>query len=308
MDEKSKSVFARLWKVLRFFLAFGLVVLVWSASIFLVTHSGSITRNGFASAVRMALVGHPVQVPNGTYVDPRVSQPSSAPHIDTGSSKVHDSSSAPDPNNATGDLTTLLFGAASVALFLFSIIVGALAVIGWQAVERHIDHKIEEGIGEKTKKLEDEMKGRVYSALGHMLGEMSIERLTLKVKDEEQLEEAIETCRAGQKFLDEAGEPAEFMGLNNLIFYSCLRGISDHGKLLKDARRMKDSAGKHSGAGAANALITSCRAIIQFSSDREEVLGARQDLEDILKTSLPEKLKREARIHLGSPSKIDKIS
>jgi len=213
-----------------------------------------------------------------------------------------------------GEIATLLFGAASVALAVFSILIGVLAFFGWQAIERQIrdrvsasTHSIELHTNKKIADLENELRGRAYSTLGYMIGEMNIEPGSLIPKDRERLEESVTNCRLGHELLQKVGGPMEYMGLNNLVFYSCAYGDnSNPALLLTQARKLKSAAQEHSGPGASNVLLTACRAILQYGTDPQEIKEAQDTLSRLASSRLPERLKSEARLYLtispGAPA------
>jgi hypothetical protein len=220
--------------------------------------------------------------------------------------------SHPAPIGDIGDIATLLFGAVSIALFLFSLLIGVLAIFGFQAIERYIRERVgisvtaaEIATNKKLKTLEYELRGRVDSALGYMLGEMGLEPGALTPEDPERLgrlEEAVAHCKQGYELLKEVGGPAEFTGLNNLIFYSCVYGKGvNRDFLLARARDLRREAQKHVGQGASNVILTACRAILQYGSDAQEIRDARATLTALISPAnsiLPERLKKEAKLYL----------
>jgi hypothetical protein len=197
------------------------------------------------------------------------------------------------------ELTTLLFGAASIALFLLSIAIGAFAFFGWQHVSQFIRDAAKSATDSKIKILENELRGRVYSVLGHLVGEMGLDP-TLKAKDrEDKLDEAVANCRLGYELLKKVGGSVEFMGLNNLIYYSCAHETAlNQGFVLAQARRLQEEAQNHSGPGPSNVLLTACRAILKYSIDPEERRQARNTVTRLLGTNIPERMKKEAQLCL----------
>lgn len=237
-----------------------------------------------------------------------------------------------------GAAATVFFGAASVALFAFSIFFGVLAVVGWQAIERTIERAVsksfdistrvveeatdkvsvatneklaslerelrnkiqllESDLRTKIENLQDESRGRVFSGLGYMLGEMSIGQDPLRPQNKEKLENAVELCREGYELLKKVGGPAEFNGLNNLVYYSSAYGKDiDRDFFLEKARSLKEAGKMHN---ASNLLLTACRAILQYDTKPEEVQEARAILTYLVEAPGPDKQKKEAKLYLAS--------
>jgi hypothetical protein len=212
-----------------------------------------------------------------------------------------------------------------------------LAVVGWQAIERTIERAVNESwskslraVEESTAKvvletnqkigglegdlrhkiellekdvrtsielLQNESRGRVFSGLGYMLGEMSTGPDPMRPQNIEKLEDALELCKNGYDLLKRVGGPAEFHGLNNLVFYSAVHGnVPDSDLLLPEARRLKEAGETHN---APNLVLTACRAILQYSSDPEEIMEARAALTYIAEKPGPEKQKKEAKLYLA---------
>src|SRR5262245_58921563 len=68
-----------------------------------------------------------------------------------------------------GDMATVLFGAASIALFILSMFIAFIAVFGWQSLQESIKTSVESAstkaidslINEKIDPLAEELRGRV---------------------------------------------------------------------------------------------------------------------------------------------------
>lgn len=196
------------------------------------------------------------------------------------------------------ELATIIFGATSVALILFSIFIAVAAVLGWQGIQNDVRETAKKIAQAEVKPLQDELRGRVLSVLGYTLGEMSMARGSLVPQDKERLDEAVRLCQQGYNYLKEVGGPAELMGLNNLVFYSALQGdLSRSEFLLKSARRLRDAGQERN---APHLQLTACRVILQFG-DSEEKSKARQVLMDLAsKSGIPEQQRKEASLHLAS--------
>jgi hypothetical protein len=248
-----------------------------------------------------------------------------------------------------GSVATVLFGAASVALFAFSIFVGALAVVGWQAIERTIERAVGDsfassieliedatnkvGVDTNTKLssleqdlrqkielleselrlkiqlLENESRGRVFSGLGYMLGEMGIGSDSMNPQNKEKIADAVELCRKGYELLEKVGDAAKFMGLNNLVFYSSvyedIEG-ADRELILAKASELIEAGRAHN---ASNLLLTACRAILQYGSDPKDIQEARAILTYLVEAPGSLKQKQEAKLYLASfPEKLEEVT
>jgi hypothetical protein len=203
--------------------------------------------------------------------------------------------------NHPADFVTLSFGAASLALFALSILIAILGIFGWQAIHAYVQERVETATKEKIKIVESELRGRALSIQGYLLGDMSIDRKTLMVKDPERLDEAVELCVQGFDVLDEVGGPVRFMGMNNLVYYSCVRdGKSQNAKgseLLELARQLQKAAWKYQ---SANLLLTACRAVLQYGDDEKEKEDYRKILRHLIdgRVRAKDREKAEAQVHL----------
>lgn len=196
------------------------------------------------------------------------------------------------------DLATLLFGTTSVALFIFSIVIAVLALIGWQSIISAVRETARETALQASKPWENEFKGRVYSAMGYMIGEMSIKEGALEAKDLDRMQDAVSLCQKGYEFMKDAGEPAKFMGLNNLVFYLCLaEDVSRREFLLKSAHELMEAGQEHN---AINLQLTAYRVMLQFGDDRERTWARSRLIEITTSRNVSEKERKEAKLHLAS--------
>lgn len=166
------------------------------------------------------------------------------------------------------DLATILFGAASLALFVLSIGIGVLAIFGWKSLQDAIRGQVKEDVN----KLESEMRGRTLSTIGYLAGEMSLKftESEVEIVDKERFAECIENCYKGYEFLSRVGGPGKYMALNNLLYYGIIavevpgaRG----GWLLQEALDLlKESEERNH----INLSLTACGAILRFSGDEKQ--------------------------------------
>lgn len=162
------------------------------------------------------------------------------------------------------DLATIFFGASSISLMVFAILVALLVVSGWQSIKQVNQ--------EHAEKVEAASRGRSFANLGYLIGESSITSDSLSPTDRERLEEAIDYCRRGYELLKNTGSPDEFTVLNNLLVYSCvLHDGSKRHSILEGARRLRAFADEHD---SPNLLLTYVRTIIEFSLEPTEIAEA----------------------------------
>jgi hypothetical protein len=174
------------------------------------------------------------------------------------------------------DLITTLFGASSVALVVLSLIIAVMAVFGWQTIKDTINQKVESSTQlrlketqERLDKLENELKGRVISVLGHALGLISTDPKRKEPLDRDRLWEAVRHCQIGYEMLEKSEEKTYVMALNNLVYYSAVHGdASKRNFLLENARRLREwGEARH---GATNLLLTFCRAVLRFCDTKDK--------------------------------------
>ena len=155
----------------------------------------------------------------------------------------------------------------------------------------------------EIKPLQNELRGRVFSILGFVIGETSIDPETLEPKSIDRLRHAITNCQKAYEMLQKAGEaePAEYQALNNLIFYSCLIHERSKGSLiLEKARLLRDAGQAHENR---NLLLTYTRAVLEFGSSQTERAEAIAILQDILQhPRSSEGERREAKQYLDLSS------
>lgn len=169
-----------------------------------------------------------------------------------------------------GNVVTVLFGASSIALFIFSLFVALLAIIGWQSIRDHISKSVTDEIKKATQSLENELRGRVATVLGYAIGEMSL-NADFDIDNKGRLEQAVSQCREGYKYLQNADGPVKFLGLNNFIFYFCvLHGQTDKAdevRMLKEARLLRDAGEEHN---SAMLKLTAARVFLEYGATAEE--------------------------------------
>lgn len=199
-----------------------------------------------------------------------------------------------------GDMATLLFGASSIALIIFSLLFAAVAVMGWQSLKAEVQKDIEENTEEEVRELEKELRGRVLTAIGFSIGTLhsSPDRME-QDEHKDYLSEAVYFCRAGYNILKNSKGMAGAMALNNLVYYSCLYGEDAKSDfLLKKAQELKAIGQEYSHP---DSLLTFCRVILQYSSDLGELKEAQSIARSLLDTAqLTPRQKKEATFYVAS--------
>jgi hypothetical protein len=169
------------------------------------------------------------------------------------------------------DRTSISLNALGLAFVLASLLVGVLAVVGWQKLEETILRDLEKSNQARLDGLERLMKGRMFSVAGYAIGELASRPDQLGPTDKEVLLGSVENCRLGYELLQQSGDrKATFFGLNNFVYYASiceedeLLGLA----LLVHARELRDEGFR---LGFAPYLLTFCRAVLRYSSDPKEI-------------------------------------
>lgn len=200
------------------------------------------------------------------------------------------------PITGPGDLSAILFASAQVCLFVVSILIAILTIVGWQAIEHKIQESVERKTTERLAKLENEIRGRSLAILGYTIGETNVEPDFSGATNEARLREAIQYCDQAYTFLRGTELPAEFMALNNFLIYSCAlakRYKSRRGYILECAHKLKNGAEEHDNQ---NLLLTYCHTILEFSLEPKEIEEASSILKVITdRGTINEKQQREVK-------------
>jgi len=195
------------------------------------------------------------------------------------------------------DRATLLFGTATVALVLVTLLIGIIAIIEWQRLKR----TFQQAIDEKLTNLDTRTEGRLSSLLGFALGDLSTEPDQLEATNRNRLAYAVSYCQAGYDLLKKAEEERKptLQALNNLVYYSCIYGEPWKSKYLLQQARLLLEAGSE--FGSLDFLLTYCRAILRYGEDRKEIDNAISVAESVLSSNkLTDNQKREARFYLAA--------
>jgi hypothetical protein len=179
------------------------------------------------------------------------------------------------------DRADVLFGASALALMIFSFVVAFLGLFGWKKVEELIADGVQRQLDERLTRLEKEMRGRVQSGLGHLIGELSSKPGKLpSTVDRERLGRAVDLCEAGYKQLKGLGGGVELLGLNNLVYYLAVEGREDRREFVLASAKHLCLEGQE--RGTPWMLLTYCRAVLTFSDDEAELKSAERIVQGLL--------------------------
>jgi len=212
-----------------------------------------------------------------------------------------------------GDFAALLFGASSVALIIFSLLLAIAAIFEWQSLKADIQKEIKaseaaqkqikvlEVETQKTvSKLEKELEGRVYTVMGMVIGTLHSGPTvqTLTDEDRDYLEMAIYVCQKAYIILkDIEGSTAKYPALNNIVDFSCLLGLDlERDRLLAQGRELRD-VGMQYEADSPHAvpyLLTYCKVVWTYGSNLEELRQALRIAQGLQGKNLTNLQKREA--------------
>lgn len=197
------------------------------------------------------------------------------------------------------DLATILFGAASIALFIFSLLIALSAVIGWKAfqeiiikevataTEEKVNARVEsfrsnfEATNKNMRDLKLEMQGRALATRGYILGQLSIPagRLFPKPEDKGRLLDAVSLSRQAFEILENVSEPAAYLALNNSVIFSCALSLEEGEVIVGNARKLLEMANRKN---STDLKLTGCRALLQYGRGAEERSRARNMLRDLV--------------------------
>jgi hypothetical protein len=210
-----------------------------------------------------------------------------------------------------GDLATIFFGASSLALIFFSLVTAVAALIQWRDLKAEIDKDIKASeaaqariqvLEEKTEKkvqgLEKQLAARVNAAMGFMIGTIHSdpkEDGELTDKDRDYLAEAIDYCQTAYDTLKELEGNGKYMALNNLVYFSCVSGITPDSDPLEGGRELKN-VGLRRQKSPHNIpyLLTFCRAMWTYSSEPGELREALSIVKNFEGRQLTNLQKKEA--------------
>lgn len=178
-----------------------------------------------------------------------------------------------------GDLATLLFGASSVAVILFSLLLAAGALFGYDTLKNQVKREIADETRDRVSGLERELHGRVLVAIGFMIGTLhsTPDQLEQSKEHKAYLAEAVYFLRQGYRILKNLPGMGKYMALNNLVYYSCLAGEGDedpHRDFLLERSRVLRRIGQE--YDHSDSLLTFCRVVLQHGSKPQDIDDAKR--------------------------------
>ncbi len=230
----------------------------------------------------------------------------------------------------TSELATIFFGASSLALIIFSLLLAMAAFVQWQSLKNELRREIELAeaaqertanataenqerlknleitIEKRTKALEErvkglgrELQGRTSAIMGFMIGTLhSSPVLPVKNEDRDFVSEAIQLCQKGYDILKEFDGLGKYMALNNIVYYSCLIGVdSKHDFLLAQGLEIRDIGLAYDSIPY---LLSFCRVEAKYGADLEELQQALSIGEEILGRKLSNIQRQEATMLVAS--------
>lgn len=167
------------------------------------------------------------------------------------------------------DFESLLFGSASVALIIYSVVFATLGFFGYDLLRRNAAADVQSATNARFGKLEKELYGRFSLITGLILG---IINETSEERTEEDrisyLGESLQHSATAYEFLKEAGVKGQYTALNNLVYYSCaLRRPQDKQFILERAEELRVFSKDNRPEPFWEGLVTYCRAVAEMSDD-----------------------------------------
>ena len=208
-----------------------------------------------------------------------------------------------------GDLATIFFGASSLALIIFSLLLAVAAIIEWQSLKTDIRKQIEsaEAAEKRVGRLEKDLRGRSLTIMGLMMGTLHSDPLAEKQdpRKKDYLAEAIYYCQKGYSALKDLEGNGKYMALNNILHYSCLLGVESRSDiLLAQAKEIRDVGEKYEDSQyIAPYLMTYCRVALTYETNPEEIRKARAKADSLLEMNLTSLQRKEAAMIAASLAK-----
>jgi hypothetical protein len=233
-----------------------------------------------------------------------------------------------------GSLATILFGASSIALIGFSLLLAVAALIQWQSLKNEVrrevelsqiaqeqiatamqesrervaslEESIERRMGileERVKGVNREIQGRGVAIMGFMIGTVHSSPTVLIERDEDKdaVSEAIQLCQKGYDILKDLDGLGKYMALNNVVYFSCLLGDDSRRELLlEQGREIRDVGLKYDSIAY---LLTFVRVVSKYGVDPGEIQQAYSIVEELLARRLSNMQRKEAAMLAASLEK-----
>ncbi len=204
-----------------------------------------------------------------------------------------------------GDFEALLFGASSVALIIFSVVIGVVAFFGYDYLRKDTAAEVQANTQEAINRLDKELRGRVASSIGLMLGVMhSTPGEQTEAERLDYLAESVTHSEQAYAALKEVGSKSQWTALNNIIYYSCsLKRIYKKEYLLEKAEELRLFSRDNLPSPFVEGLLTYCRAVDTLSEAPEAIERAYQISSGLLAEPLSERHRNEATNYVASLKK-----
>lgn len=177
--------------------------------------------------------------------------------------------------------------------------------------------RVTNSLREDIERIAAEMRGRNLAIFGYMLGKLALQqdKPELKPGREELLSDAVGICDSAFELVEGTGRGAEFVALNNLVFFNSIyeataprplpgRRSQSRAWLLAKARVLLAAVREHEDDGTPNSiplLLTYCCAISLFSEREDELRRALGIVIELLgRDDVSEGQKTEARYYQAS--------
>lgn len=200
-------------------------------------------------------------------------------------------------------LSTILFGATSSGIVMFSVLVTIAGFIQWHRTKDSLRQEIEKNLESRLINIDQELKGRAANTIGFLIGTLNSnpEFLIQSDSNKAYLAEAVQHCQHAYDLLKRIPGGGKYNALNNLVYYSCLYGEDlDSSTLLTHAKKLR-KIGEDDSTQTLSCRLTYCRVILQLSSDLRQVEDALSLTDHILSMREATALrKREATFYRAS--------
>jgi hypothetical protein len=205
------------------------------------------------------------------------------------------------PSVEVGDLMALLFGAASIALFVLSFFVGLLGILGWQTLKSTIAETTDAAISREVDRMSAELSGRLWAGMGYVLGRLARPEGAQVPNRGDLLEDAITRSRKAVETLATLPRAKEHhvAAMNNLAFYLACKGEQGDAAAARQlALHLQSDYGRTGNVGY---ILTYCKVLLTFPASGDDKKVLRETLLGLVKsTSTSEDQKQEARLYLAS--------
>jgi len=201
------------------------------------------------------------------------------------------------------DFESLLFGASSVALFAYSVIIGLVAFFGYDLFRKIIADDVRASIQGQIDVQRKELEGKTAAHLGLSFGIIGSARDSLPA-NYGLLGESVQFSTRAYEILREIGSKSQYMALNNLVFYGCELGKPEHREiLLGRAEELREFSQQNLPTPYFEGMLTYCRAVCDLSEDKDQMKRAYYIASGIFTEALNERQRDEATSYATSLKK-----